>query len=251
MESVPGIELEFTDKYNPMITSPNCPFGILFYQTPDSMTDVETYKKFVSNVKRRVRTSRLYSMYKDYLMNTIGLNRDATMPNITADIATIEMHHNFITLEDICILVTEHTLKTTGYVSTFDIVQLVKEEHRNNNIPIVMLSKTSHQVIENDDEVVLPAQMCFGNWAELLAKYNRGITKNICQKVIRFISASVKLETSAETKMVYDLLAYGEYVEGWSRYNEYGDNLRIGTISYTDNSSYIGNQSAGYIEQVD
>lgn len=246
MDSVPGIDLEFTDQYNPMITSPNCPFGILFYQTPDTMTDVETYKKFVSNVKSRFRASRLYKMYKDYLMNTIGLNRDATMPNITADIATIEMHHNFITLEDICILITEHTLKTTGYVSTFDIVQLLKEEHRNNLIPIVMLSKTSHQVIENDEEVVLPAQMCFGDWVGLFTKYNQGITRNICQKIIRFISVSVKMETSAETKMVYDLLAFGEYVEGWSRYNEYGDHLRIGTIGYTDNSIGIGYQDTQY-----
>ena len=59
------------------------------------------------------------------------------------------------------------------------------------------------------------------------------------------------METSAETKMVYDLLAFGEYVEGWSRYNEYGDYLRIGTIGYTDNSIGIGYQDTQYIEQAE
>lgn len=234
-EVMPDIEVEFDDSYNPMIMSPNCPYGLQFYQTPESMADVETYKKFLTNVKKRFRGSKFYKQYKDYIMNEIGLNMDQTMPNIDESCATLEMHHNFLTLFDICLLITEHTLKTTGYVSTFDIVQLLKEEHRNNHVPIVILSKTSHQIIENDDEVVLPAQMCFGDWAALLSKYNKGITRNLYRKIMHFIQVSIEADNSVETKLIYNLLEFRDELEDWSRYNDYGDNLRISGISYSNN----------------
>lgn len=243
MQDIPDIEVDFDDSYNPMIISPNCPFGIQFYQTPESMADVEIYKKFIVNCKNRFRSSRFYKQYKGYIMNDIGINFDQLMPNITGEIATLEMHHNFLTLENICLLLTEHTLKTRGYVSTFDIVQLLKEEHRLNNVPIVILSKTSHQISENNQECILPAQMCFGDWATLLSKYNRGITKGIYKKIIEFITCSIEADKSSEVKIIYDLLEFRENLEGWSRFNEYGDNLRISGVSYynTDiNSSYTG-----------
>lgn len=248
---IPDIEIEFDDSFNPTITSPNCPYGLQFYQTRESMADVETYKKFLTNVKKRFRVSKFYKQYKDYIMNEIGLNRDQTMPNIDGTIATLEMHHNFITLFEICLLITEHTLKTTGYVSTFDIVQLLKEEHRMNHVPIVILSKTSHQMVENDDEVVLPAQMCFGDWASLLRTYHKGITPMLAKKIMHFIQVSIDADKSSETKLLYNLLEFRDELEGWSRYNEYSDNLRIGAIGYAGNYPGIGYSNTAYIEQVD
>lgn len=235
---IPDISIEFDDSYNPMIVSPNCPYGLQFYQTPESMQDVETYKKFLSNCKRRFRSSKFYKQYKDYIFNDIGLTVDQTMPNIDKDSATLEMHHNFLTLFDICLLITEHILKTRGYVSTFDIVQLLKEEHRQNHIPIVVLSVTSHEIVENNEEVVLPAQMCFGDWATLLSTYNKGITKGLYKKIMRFLDVSINANKSSETKLIYNLLEFRNNIEDWSRYNEYGDNLRIGAV--VNNSAFIG-----------
>ena len=61
MESgIPDISVEFDDSYNPMIVSPNCPYGLQFYQTPESMQDVETYKKFLNNCKRRLSKNICY-----------------------------------------------------------------------------------------------------------------------------------------------------------------------------------------------
>lgn len=242
-QDFPDIEVEFDDSYNPMIVSPNCPYGLQFYQTVESMQDVTIYKKFLSNCKSRFRSSKFYKQYKDYIMNDIGIKMDQIMPNVTDDVAKLEMHHNFLTLENICLLITEHILRTRGYVSTFDVVQTLKQEHEKNHIPIVILCETSHQMTERDEEVVLPAQLCFGDWATLLHDYNRGITKTIYKKIIRFIQVSIDAEkgNASEVNMIYNLMEFRENLEGWARFNEYGDTLRIGAVSYsnpciTDNS---------------
>ena len=95
------------------------------------------------------RRSRVYTNYKSYLYQ-LGMNRCQVFGNITSDMATIEMHHNMLTIFDIALILSEYVLKTTGRISTFDLVQLLKEEHKANNIALVMLSKTPHQVYHNN-----------------------------------------------------------------------------------------------------
>ena len=133
------------------------------------------------------------------------------------------------------VAVKSNTINTTGYISTFDLVQLLKEEHKANRIPIVMLSKTVHQMYHNNDDMYIPAQMCFGYWVELLQKYNRGITLNIARKVINYIDRSINDNDNLNSAAINDLMGLRENIEGWGRYNEYGDTRRIGVIDVNNN----------------
>lgn len=239
MNEIPGIEseevqIEFSDKYNPSLRSPNTPFEQPFYQTRDSLMDVDIYKAFLDNCISRFRHSKTYTHYKHYLYE-IGLDKCQLLGNITNEMATIEMHHNFLNIFDITLLITENYLNTIGYVCTFDVVQSLKEEHRNNNIPIVMLSKTAHQLFHNSDgNIVLPARMCFGYWLNLLNKYKYGITIDIANKVTRFLKTSAEYEQNyiKDDNASAKLLGLRDQIQDWSYYNEYGEsyNRMIGGI---------------------
>lgn len=229
---IPDIEIEYDDQYNPVIISPNADFGLSFYQTEYTLMDVEVYKRFLDNSISRFRHSVMYSNYKSFLID-LGMDRCFLLSNITVESVGakgIEMHHNFLTIFDIALMITEHIIKTTGKISTFDLVQLLKEEHKQHNIPIVMLCKTAHQMYHNNDDMYIPAQCCFGFWVDLVQKYNKGITKKIAYKILNYIDHSIN-NLSIDAKTMSQMLELQENLEGWSKYNIYGDDRRIGIIN--------------------
>lgn len=229
--SFPDIYFEFDQSYNPTLKSPSSEFELQFYQTKESLMDIEHYKKFIDNAISRFRHSKTYSHYKAYLID-LGMDRCQLLPNIkNEDGISVEMHHNFLTIYDIALMICEHVINTTGYISTFDLVQLLKEEHKENRIPIVMLSKTAHQMFHNNDEMIIPAKACFGFWAELLCKYYKGITLDIANKVIMFITKSLEVE-KLETDYTNKLLTLRNDIINWSYYNTYSQQLKINGVSY-------------------
>ena len=98
--------------------------------------------------------------------------------------------------------------------------------HKENEIPIVMLSKTAHQMYHNGDGVILPARMCYGYWFDLLKRYNKGITLNLAQKIMLFIQRSIDFEqeNQFDNNCSNTMLVVRDNVERWSKYNEYTNN---------------------------
>ena len=173
---------------NPIIRSPYSETDLYFYQTRDTMmNNPDVFRSFVKSAESAFRASREYKAYKSYLMTDIGINRCQYLGNITSEDAEIELHHSIIGLFDICILITMHILNTIGRITTFDLVQLLIQEHYANNIPIVFLSKTIHQVITGDEDYYIGPEMVFGSWWVLLDKYKYGITYDVAYKIINYI----------------------------------------------------------------
>lgn len=110
-----------------------------------------------------------------------------------------------------------------------------------------MISETVHEMYHQNEEIVFPAQMCFGYWVELLQRYSRGITPRIAQKVINYIDRSINDSDNLNSAAINDLLGLRDSMEGWSRFNEYGDNRRIGIIDVT-NYNYQYNNNYPYLE---
>ena len=232
MSNVPGMEIEINMDFNPSIKSPNCSYDLQFYATADSFVDIEFYKRFLDNAISRFRTSRTYKNYKGYLMS-LGMNRCQILGNIDENMAEIEMHHNFLTIFDIALMITEHTIKTKGFITTFDLVNLLKEEHKNNRIPLVMLTKTVHQMYHQNEDFVIPAQYCFGYWQELLIKYNKGITKDIAYKCINFIQKSLEIQQIGSYPLLAgNILQLRDDIIDWSDLNEYGSDMHFSGVVY-------------------
>lgn len=228
---------EYIDNTQPIstIVFPTADYPLLFYQTRDSLADFDRYKAFIDNCIHRFRKSRTYKSYKAYLMY-LGMDRCQINGNIQDGMANIEMHHNFLTIYDITILISQHILNTVGRCTTFDIVSLLMQEHKANNIPIVMLSETAHQLYHNNPDMYIPISMTFGTWWNLLIKYRYGITLDIAYKVIKYIGNCQKNNELTDLSF-YQL---SNTIKSWGDYNEYAN------INITNN---INNRfSSGYVD---
>lgn len=212
---VPGIE-SFQANMNPMLSSPNSTYAIGFYQTRESLIDIDVYRTFLKNCEARFRKSATYSNYKGFLIG-LGMDRCQVHGYIHADMdgVDLEMHHAVLTLFDICLLITEHLLNTVGYVTTFDVVQLLKEEHKAHNIALVMLSKTPHQVYHaNTNQFFLHPKMCFGKWPVLIEKYKKGLTQDVAFKLLAYLKKAIEVEEADDG----GLLELRDKIKEWSEY---------------------------------
>ena len=207
---IPGIGVSF-ENMNPVISSPNSEYAIPFYQTRDSLTDVDCYRQFLKNVEMRFRKSETYKNYKSFLMG-LGFDHCQIHGYINSTMATLEMHHAIMTLFDIAMLITEHMLNTVGYVSTFDVVQAIKEEHKAGNVALVMLSKTPHQVYHADKSFFIHPDMCVGNWPVLLKKYNQGLTQDLAFNLLYYIKKAIDIGCTDDS----GLLDLRENIKDWS-----------------------------------
>ncbi len=210
---VPGIE-QYQENMNPSLRSPYSTYSIGFYQTRDSLLDIDLYRSFLKNCESRFRHSETYKNYKGFLIG-LGLDRCQVHGFIHTDMegVDIEMHHAILTLFDLCLIITEHLLNTVGFVSTFDVVQALKEAHKNNMVALVMLSKTPHQMYHaNTGQFFIHPKMCFGNWPAFLEKYNKGLTQDVAFKLLYYLKKSLENDETTDS----GLLDIRNKIKEWS-----------------------------------
>ena len=211
----PGI-IQFDDK-NPVLRSPYAPNDLPFYQTKESLLDVDNFRLFLKNAETRFRASKEYKFYKSYLIENIGIDRCQIFGNITTEDAEIELHHNVLGLHDICLLISLHIVNTVGVISTFDLIQLLIQEHYENRVGVTFLSKTAHQMYTEGVDSYIPPEMTFGKWWELLSKYKYGITYDLANKVLKYIQKyQQNMPTTVNIPQQEEILSYAYFNEyGW------------------------------------
>ena len=174
---------------NPSIYSPNADYCIQFALTKEQKYDYEEYEAVLKSAISGFRKSNTYRHYKSYLYS-LGLDCCQFHPYIQAtddhDIATLEMHHCMLNIYDIAIMITEHVLNTVGAITEYDLAEILKCEHAQNRIPIVMLCKTCHQQYHHNYLYIHP-NMCFGKWWELIENYRLGLNRDIMFKLMMYL----------------------------------------------------------------
>ena len=208
--------ISYLNNGNPTLRSPSSVYEISLMQTKETLADIDSYARFINNAISQFRHSRFYKEYKANLMS-LGLDHCAYLHNINSEMAELEMNHVILTIFDIALLIAEHYLNTYGYVSTFHIVGGLREEHKQNRVPIIMMSKTVHQLYHNDDLFFVHPKQVFGQWIDLIVKYQNGLTPEICSKLLYYIKHSMEVDGSYDN----DLLQLAECIRNWS-YNNYG-----------------------------
>lgn len=209
---LPNIEAGYRG-INPSLRSPSALYEIGFYQTRESLLDTDVYRAFLKNIEKRVRQSVTYKRYKGYLLSC-GYDHCQIHGNINSEMANLEMHHALITLFDIALMISEYYLNTVGYVSSFDVVQTIKDEHRLNHIALVMLSETPHQIYHANTGVFVihPDMYISKHWPEFLEKYKEGITQDLAFKIIYNLKRAAEVGGTDDA----NLLALSEKIKDWS-----------------------------------
>lgn len=208
---------------NPTLRSPSSVYELSLMQTKETLADIDSYGRFINNAITQFRHTKFYKGYKSTLFD-LGMNHCAYLHNVNSDMAELEMNHVILTIFDIALMICEHYINTYGQVSTFHIVGALREEHKRNRVPLVMMCKTVHQIYHADDLVYVHPKQIFGKWTELIKNYANGITPEICTKLLFYIRMALKDTGSSDN----DLLQLANQIQNWSEKN-------YGSVIYTNN----------------
>lgn len=162
--------------------------------------------RLINRVKRIVRGSMEYKDCIKFLKDHVGLDHCIFFKEITSNKAggkhiSIEMHHEPFTLHDIVSVVLEKYIESGLDIDDLLIADEVLELHYDNQVGLVPLSKTAHQMIHNSNKLMIPINMCYGNYSKFLEDYEPWIPDTLYDKLERKIK-----DTKALTKDSFDAL---------------------------------------------
>lgn len=153
----------------------------------DFLNEIE-YSKFVKACESMVRTHPDYKVFINYIKNKLGIDFCQVFSNITDKIdATVEFHHGPIfTLYDICEIELSKYLKEGYQVNTFDIANSVLDLHFALKVNGVMLSKTVHEMVHNND-VFINVSQNIGDVNAYIEEYHQYFNPEVKYKIYNYL----------------------------------------------------------------
>lgn len=172
-------------------------FDISFYSDRTSLRDIENFVRFVKSCEWAVRKSDEYRSFKAQLVEK-GLTRCQILGHIDSDGedgVDVEMHHGpLFTLFDYCAIVIDALLARGEKVSSFRVARLVLDEHFEDHVQVVMLSKTVHQLVDTGN-MFIHFNQATGNINGFIEKYRDGITPDRVEKINKYIEMCEQFDT--------------------------------------------------------
>lgn len=145
--------------------------------------------KVVSYIEREVRNSYEYRAYISYLKNELDLTKCSLLPGIDINECkvSLEFHHYPMNLFEIAQTVGTQMIMNCNKgekISCFDISQKVVEEHYKNNIGLIPLTKTLHDMAHNQ-AIIIPISKVHGNYKNFVTKYSDYISEDIKDRIMQ------------------------------------------------------------------
>ena len=180
----------------PFIDARNALYTIPYFKDEQYFANLESHQKFIKGVELLVRNSDRYAAYKSYLIG-LGLNHCQVLENVENDVdCNIDMHHGPIfTLFDICCIMVNHFISMNWKISTFRIADAILDEHKLNNVQILMLSSSVHEQVHNRNIFIHPSQ-AFGNLPRFIHKYAASISPDLREKYNRYLDRAMMTEST-------------------------------------------------------
>lgn len=165
-----------------------------YYEGLGLLENEKQQEKFIKSIEAIVRTSLEYRSYIKYLKTEALLKKCTILDKLPEEILksiSIEMHHFPFTLYDLVqIILVKHLKNNTGF-TRLSIANEVMDSHYLNEVGIVPLSVTMHQLAHSDTRI-LSKKNIFGKYKKFIDKY--GIYASEEQK-----NKIVKLEKISDT----------------------------------------------------
>lgn len=157
----------------------------------DYWVNIDTDKdrhKFINRIEKIVRSSLEYRDYIQFLKENVGLDSCIFFQNVTNNGGSkkrisVEMHHEPFTLYDIVNVVLTKYIDEGLPIDDLDIADEVMELHYSNKVGLVPLSKTAHEIIHNSTKLIVPLNMCYGNYSAFLEEYEKYIPDEMYDKL--------------------------------------------------------------------
>jgi hypothetical protein len=222
MTQVPGIIFDRVNAPHPRVDSEAAPFHLEFDKTADYFDYYDNEIAFYKGVEKLVRKHTfIRSTYPKYLKEVVGLRCCEVFPNIEDNPkgkVAIEMHHGpILTLFDTVVIVTTHFRKNNvSDLTTFKVANEVIEQHRLNNVRVIMLSKSVHQKV-HDDGIYINYKQGFGDTIRFLELFRDGVDQDMRMKINDYIAWSMEHDSTDN-----DILSLAINMRVWGN-NDFDD----------------------------
>lgn len=184
---------------NPTIDSDESFYSLPFYKDEEYFSVLENYVTFIKSVETLVRNSKYYKRYIAYIKTDVGLNFCQVLSNIDEQDESddlLEMHHGpILTLFDYVSIVIDDLLYRKKPINTFIVADIIIKEHMENNVQVVMLTETVHQLYHATGKPFINVRQAFGDLNRFLTKYKYGLQPDQINKINRYIASSMKYDS--------------------------------------------------------
>lgn len=175
---------------NPKIKLKNMDKTLKFYVGKEELNEPDEFEHFIKNCEAMVRNDPRYKNYISELKSA-GFNKDVFQSGIDNEKfpnTKIEMHHGpLFTLFNVCSIVTDHLLESGEKICTFDVAELVLDEHEKHHIQVVMgLTKTNHELV-HDGKLFVHINQSIGDILKFIKKYKLGIKREHLYTLERYL----------------------------------------------------------------
>ena len=153
--------------------------------------------KFINRMKRYIRTSMEYRDYIAFLRDNIGMDACAFFNNISKSNGKrvrIEVHHEPLRLHDLVAIVIEKYEQEGIPLNDMMISEEVMKLHYRNQVGLIPLSKTLHQVVHKSDKLVIPAYMIYGDYNQFVKEYGDYMDEFQIGKIEKMIEVTKDLK---------------------------------------------------------
>ena len=236
------IQVELKNSYNVMNIGQLPDFDIQDYD----LFDDKQMRKYINDLKRMVRNSIEYSLFRDYLVQYMEMNQDMFYQNVSNEDGErkvkLHIHHEPFTLEDICQIVFN---KRVAYNEPLEIELVAKEVMflHWGYVALVCVSETTHQLIHNN-YLFVPLDKVYGNYKKFTDLYRPFIPPEMLDTLERNEQATLNMRLNTEI------------LERSDTYLEFGGDCKLPTMDIIrsminkengKHSSNVGNTNSQFI----
>lgn len=169
--------------------------------------------KFIKRIETLVRTSMEYRDYISFLKDYVNMTHCAFFNNIEngqGSRVRIEIHHEPLTLFDIVHTVLNKHLEEGIPINDLFIADEVMELHYKNQVGLIPLSKSVHQIIHHGNDLIIPLNLVYGDYKAFIDEYSDYLDPDIIAKLERKIDET---KTINAEKIANKLTPQYVYVE--------------------------------------
>ena len=141
------------------------------------LNDNKEYRKYIREVKKNVRNSFEYKAMIEYLKENLGMTSCSFFENVNNEETPkvrIEIHHEPLTLDDICDIVTRKRIFYAEDLNEEMTAQEVMMLHYKLLVGLIPLSETVHELVHNR-YIFIPSNKVYGNYKEFIRLYDQFI----------------------------------------------------------------------------
>ena len=137
------------------------------------LNDEKSFKKYIQTIERAVRSSFEYKQMVKYLREYMDMNQCAFYKNVSNTDNTrvrIEIHHEPLSLYDICIIVYNKRVAFNEPLDEEYVAKEVMYHHYNLMVGLIPLAETVHELV-HASYLFVPTTAVLGKYKEFVEMY--------------------------------------------------------------------------------